>query len=54
MSKGEWTKKFAFLPIKLGLGNRAPIVWFRTYRERRSVDKVERLFEGKKYKQIIA
>ena len=50
----EWKTKFAWLPTKMGVGNRSPIVFFKKYRERVSQGKIERLFNGQKYKVIIA
>ena len=50
----EWNTKFAWLPTKMGVGRNSPIVFLKKYRERVSQGKRERLFEGQKYKVIIA
>lgn len=54
MSKGSWTKKFAWLPTRMGYGWGTPLVFLRSYRERVSADRRERLYRGKKYKVILA
>lgn len=48
-----WTKKFAWLPKKIGVNPHDPKIWFKSYRERRNGSVVERYYNGQKYKVIV-
>lgn len=55
MSKGSWSRKFAFLPIRIGQTSGSPIVWLCFYRERelQSGQRIERHYRGRKYAIVI-